>query len=183
MIIKEYRKRLLDLLKEKALVIGKVKLSSGKESDYYLDERIVTLMPEGAYLTAKIMIHMLKDINVDAIGGMTLAADPIIGAVTAMSYADNQPLSGLIVRKEPKGHGMGKQVEGPVKKGLKVAVVDGTMTTGGSVLKAVEALERVGCEIVKVIIMIDRLEGGKENVEAEGYSIESVFTRHDLFNQ
>ncbi len=180
MEIQECKSRLLDLLKEKALVIGKVRLSSGKESDYYLDERVVTLSAEGAYLTARIMLDMLKDVEVDAVGGMTVAADPIAGAVAAISYAQGKPINGFIVRKEPKGHGMGKQVEGPVAKGMKVAVVDGTMTTGASILKAIEVLEKEGCQVVKVILLIDRLEGGKEAVEGKGYDYSAIFTRDDL---
>lgn len=180
MTIEECRSRLLKLLREKAVVLGKVCLSSGKESDYYLDERVVTLSAEGAYLTARIILDILKDIEVDAVGGMTVAADPITGAVTAISYAEGRPLSGFIVRKEPKGHGMAKQVEGPIARGLKVAIVDGTMTTGASVLKAIEALENEGCQVVKVVLLIDRLEGGREKIQSKGYDFSAIFTRDDL---
>jgi orotate phosphoribosyltransferase len=180
MKIAECRSRLLELLKERAVVLGKVKLSSGKESDYYLDERIVTLSPEGAYLTAKIILDMLKDVEIDAAGGPTIAADPIVGAIAAVSYAEGRPLAGFMVRKEPKDHGMGKQVEGPVKKGFKVAIIDGTMTTGGSVLKAIEAVEKIGCQVARVILLIDRLEGGRDKIQREGYDFVAVFTRDDL---
>lgn len=180
MEIEECKARLLELIKEKALVIGKVRLSSGKESDYYLDERVVTLSAEGAYLTALIMLDMLKDVEVDAIGGMTVAADPIAGAVAAISYVQNRPINGFIVRKEPKGHGMGKQVEGPITKGLKVVIIDGTMTTGASILKAIEAVEKEGCHVVKVILLIDRLAGGREAIESKGYDYAAIFTREDL---
>jgi orotate phosphoribosyltransferase len=180
MKIEECKTRLLELVKEQALVIGKVILSSGKESDYYLDERVVTLSAEGAYLTAKIILDMLKDVEVDALGGPTLAADPIVGAVTAVSYADDRPLAGFIVRKEPKGHGMSKQVEGPIKAGSRVVIVDGTMTTGGSVLKAIDVVEKMGCKVVRVILLIDRLEGGREKIESRGYDFAAIFTRDDL---
>jgi orotate phosphoribosyltransferase len=174
---------LLELLKEKALKVGKVILSSGKESDYYLDERIVTLLPEGAYLTAKIMLDMLKDMEVDAAGGPTVAADPIAGAIAAVSHAEGQPIAGFIVRKEPKGHGMGKQVEGPIQKGMKVAIIDGTMTTGGSLLKAIDVMEKEGCEVAKVMVIIDRLEGGREKVQEKGYDFAAIFTRDDLLGE
>lgn len=180
MRIEECKSRLLQLLKERAVTLGKVRLSSGRESDYYLDERVVTLSPEGAYLTAKIILDMLKDVEVDAIGGPTVAADPIVGAVTAVSYAEGRPISGFIVRKEPKGHGMGKQVEGPIARGLKVVVVDGTMTTGTSILKAIEAMEKEGCQVVKVLLLVDRLEGGREKIQNRGYDFAAVFTRDDL---
>ena len=180
MEIEKCKARLLQILKEKALVIGKVRLSSGKESDYYLDERVVTLSAEGAYLTAQIILEALKDVAVDAIGGMTLAADPIVGAVVAMSYAQGRPIGGFIVRKEPKGHGMGKQVEGSVESGLRVAIVDGTMTTGASILKSIDVMEKEGCEVVKVILLVDRLEGGRERIQSKGYDYTAVFTRDDL---
>ena len=183
MKIEDCKARLLELLKEQALKVGKVILSSGKESDYYLDERIVTLLPEGAYLTAKIMLDMLKDTEVDAAGGPTVAADPIAGAIAAVSHAEGHPVAGFIVRKEPKGHGMGKQVEGPIQKGMKVAIIDGTMTTGGSLLKAIEVMEKAGCKVVKVMVIIDRLEGGREKVQEKGYDFAAIFTRDDLLRK
>jgi orotate phosphoribosyltransferase len=181
--IEECKSRLLELLKDRALEIRKVILSSGKESDYYLDERVVTLLPEGAYLTAKIMLDILKDADVDAAGGPTVAADPIAGAIASVSHADGHPIAGFIVRKEPKEHGMGKQVEGPIQKGMKVAIVDGTMTTGGSLLKAIEVMEKEGCEVVKVLVIIDRLEGGREKIQEKGYDFAAIFTRHDLLGE
>jgi len=174
--------RLLDLIKKHALALGKFTLSSGKESNYYLDERVVTLSAEGAYLTAKIMLDMLKDVEFDAIGGMTLAADPIVGAVITMSYTNEKPINGFIVRKEPKSHGMGKQIEGPISPGLKVVIVDGTMTTGGSILRAIDAVEKEGCKVVKVIVLIDRLEGGRDELQNRGYEFVSIFTKGDLLS-
>lgn len=180
MEIKECKARLLELIKEKALKVGKFVLSSGKESDYYLDERVVTLSAEGAYLTARVMLDMLNGIEIDSAGGMTLAADPIAGALAAISYAQGKPIDAFIVRKEQKGHGTGKLIEGPITKGMKVCIVDGTMTTGGSLLKAIEAIENEGCQVVKVLVLIDRLEGGKEVLQGKGYDVEAVFTKDDL---
>lgn len=180
--IQDCKKRLLELIKKDALIIGKFILSSGKESNYYLDERMVTLSGEGAYLTAKVILDMLKNVEFDAIGGMTLAADPIIGAVIAIGYIDGRAINGFIVRKEPKGHGTGKQIEGPISEGLKVVIVDGTMTTGASILKSIEALEGKRCKIVKVITLIDRQEGGKEALKDRGYDFATVFTRDDLLS-
>ena len=183
MKIDEYKARLLELLKEKSLKVGNFVLSSGKESDYYLDERIVTLSSEGAYLTAKVMLDMLKDIEIDAIGGPTLAADPIAGAIAGISFADGKAIDGFIVRKEAKGHGTGKLIEGPLAKGSRVVVVDGTMTTGGSLLKAIEIIENEGCKVIKVLVLIDRLEGGKEVLQSKGYDVASVFTKDDLLQR
>lgn len=180
--IQDCKKRLLELVKKDALIIGKFILSSGKESNYYLDERMVTLSGEGAYLTAKVILDMLKDVEFDAIGGMTLAADPIIGAIIAIGYTDGRTINGFIVRKEPKGHGTGKQIEGPISEGLKVVIVDGTMTTGASILKSIEAVENKGCKIAKVITLIDRQEGGSEVLKDRGYDFATVFTRDDLLS-
>ncbi|HGJ64938.1 TPA: orotate phosphoribosyltransferase [bacterium] len=180
MEIEKCKSRLLELIKEKALKVGNFILASGKESNYYLDERIVTLSSEGAYLNAIVMLDMLKGVDIDAVGGPTLAADPIAGAISAISYIEGRPLDAFIVRKEPKAHGTGKLIEGPIKKGMKVCVVDGTMTTGGSLLKAIEALENEGCLVVKVLVLIDRLEGGREFLINKGYDFDSVFTRDDL---
>lgn len=180
MKIEECKSRLLELLKERAVKLGKFRLSSGRESNYYLDERIVTLSAEGAYLTARVILDMLKDVAVDAVGGPTLAADPIAGAVAAVSYAEGRPIDGFIVRKEPKEHGMGRQVEGPIESGLKVVIVDGTVTTGESILKAVEVVEKLGCEVVKVILLVDRLEGGRESIQNKGHDFTAIFTRNDL---
>jgi len=110
--IEKNKNRLLQLLKENALKFGKIKLASGKTSNYYIDAKQVTLDPEGAYLTAKIFLDMLKDEKFDAIGGLTIGADPIIGAIAAVSYRNNMPLQTFIVRKEPKKHGMQKYIEG-----------------------------------------------------------------------
>ncbi len=178
--IEECKSRLLELIKEKALIVGRFILSSGKESNYYLDERIVTLSSEGAYLTARVMLDILKDVEVDAIGGMTLAADPIVSAVTTISYIDGRPINGFIVRKEPKGHGTGKLIEGPAIKGLKAVIVDGTMTTGASVFKSIDIVQNEGAEVVKVLVLIDRLEGGGEFLQNKGYEVSAVFTRDDL---
>lgn len=182
MEIDKHKARLLELLKEKALKIGKFTLSSGKESDYYLDERMVTLSSEGAYLTAKVMLDMLKGIDFDAIGGPTLAADPILTSIAVTSHIEGRSIDSFIIRKEPKGHGTGKLIEGPLNKGSNVVIVDGTMTTGGSLLKAIQAVENEGCKVVKVIVLIDRLEGGKSALKDKGYDVLSVFTKDDLLS-
>lgn len=174
------REQLLKMLKEKALMMGKFTLSSGKESNYYLDERVVTLSGKGAYFTALLMLDVLKDVDFDAIGGMTLAADPIIGAVITLGYMKGKIIDGFIVRKEPKGHGTGKLIEGPVIGGRKVVIIDGTMTTGASILKAIDAVERESAKVVKIVVLIDRLEGGDEALRSQGYEVISIFTKDDL---
>jgi len=179
--IEKDKNRLLQLLKENALKFGKIKLASGKTSNYYIDAKQVTLDPEGAYLTAKIFLEMLKDEKFDAIGGLTIGADPIIGAIAAVSYQNNKPIQTFIVRKEPKKHGMQKYIEGrQLKPNSRVVIVDDVMTMGNSALKAIKAVKKAKCEIVKVIALVDRLEGARETLSHDNYELISIFTKKDL---
>jgi len=182
--IEKNKDQLLKLLKENALKFGKIKLASGKASDYYIDAKQVTLDPEGAYLTAKIFLDMLKDEKFDAIGGLTIGADPIVGAIAAISYQNNMPVQTFIVRKEPKKHGMQKYIEGrQLKPNSKVVVVDDVMTLGSSALKAIKVLKEAKCEIVKVIAIVDRLEGARETLSQYNYELISIFTKKDLIDE
>ncbi len=181
--IEKNKKRLLKLLTEKALKFGKIQLASGKISDYYIDAKQVTLDPEGAYLTAKIFLDMLKDEKFDAIGGLTIGADPIVGAIAAISYLDNKPIQTFIVRKEPKKHGMQKYIEGPpLKQNSKVIIVDDVMTLGNSAVKAIEVVKKAKCEIVKVIALVDRLEGASETLSHHNCELISIFTQKDFID-
>jgi orotate phosphoribosyltransferase len=174
------RERLLDLVNEHAVIHGDFVLTSGKKSTYYIDGKLLSLMPEGLSCLARTILEMIQDDDVDAIGGMTLGADPIIGAVVALSQEEGRPLKGLIVRKERSGHGRGKRIEGPLTPGMKVVVIEDVVTTGSSSLKAIEALEEAECKIVKVITLVDRLQGGRENFESKGRKFEAIFTLKDL---
>jgi len=179
--IEKDKNRLLKLLKENALKFGKIKLSSGKASDYYIDAKQVTLDPEGAYLTAKLFLDMLKDEKFDAIGGLTIGADPIVGAIAAVSYQNNRPVQTFIVRKEPKKHGMQKYIEGrQLKPNSRVIIVDDVMTLGNSALKAIEVVKEAKCVIVKVIALVDRLEGARETLSRYNYELISIFTKEDF---
>jgi len=178
---KEYKSRLLNCIKERAVSIGEVTLSSGKTSDLYVDAKMVTLDPEGAFLTAMVLIDILRNEDVDAIGGMTMGADPIVGALAAISYVENVPIKTFIIRKEPKKHGKQKWIEGPLLNASKIAVIDDVTTTGKSLLTSIEIIkEAIDCEIVKVISLVDRSEGAKEILKNEGCELISVFNRKDL---
>lgn len=175
------RQLLLKLLKENAFQKGKRMLSSGKESDYYLDAKKVTLTSEGAYLTAKLIWELLKKEKIDAIGGPTLGADPIIGAIAALVHIDGRQVNTFIVRKEPKKHGMEKFIEGPqICEGDRVVIIEDVVTTGSSVLKAVEAVRKTGGEVSRIIALVDRLEGATERLHKEGCSLVSLFTSRDF---
>jgi len=174
------RARLLSLLKERAITFGDFTLASGRRSSYYLDGRLVTLDAEGACLVAQVILDTLEasGVQADAVGGLTLGADPIAGATAAVSFMRGTPLSAFIVRKEAKSHGTGRQVEGRVPSGSRVVVVDDVVTTAGSTLQAIRALEQIGARVAAVICLVDRLEGGAEALK--GYPYYPLFTVNDL---
>ena len=169
--------RLLQLaLDLDALRYGDFTLTSGKKSSYYFDGRLLSLDPEGAYLIARALLPIVRTAGAQAVGGPTLAADPIVTAVSMASHleAEGAPVPAFIVRKEAKQHGMGNAVEGHLKPGTKVAVVDDTCTTGGSLFLAIEAAEAAGCSVVKVLAILDRNEGGSDELRRRGYDFASL---------
>ncbi|MEK9148430.1 MAG: orotate phosphoribosyltransferase [Candidatus Desantisbacteria bacterium] len=179
-MLEQAKNRLLEIIKDKALKEEEAELSSGRKSNYYIDGKLVTLDPEGANLVAKIIIELLKKEQVDGIGGLTIGADPIVSAVAAISYKEGFPIPAFIVRREAKKHGMMKFIEGPIKRNSNVVIVDDVVTTGGSIEKAISEVEKEGCKVVKIIAIVDRLEGAKERFAEKGYSFISIFTREDL---
>ena len=179
--IEELKRRLAVLLAQEALKKGNFTLSSGKASNYYLDGRIITLTPEGAYLTANIILKLIKDNDIDAVGGPTLGADPIVGAVAALSHMHKISLKTFIVRKAAKEHGMQRQIEGPaLKEGSRALLVDDVATTGKSLIEAKEALDKIGVIADKVIVIVDRCEGARENLALKGLTLEPIFTIKEL---
>lgn len=159
-----------------ALRYGDFTLTSGRKSAYYFDGRLLSLDPEGAYLIARALLPLARAAGAQAIGGPTLAADPIVAAVSMASHLepDGGPVPAFIVRKEAKQHGMGNAVEGHLNPGARVAVVDDTCTTGGSLFLAIEAAEAAGCTVVKVLAVLDRCEGGGEELRSRGYDFTSL---------
>ncbi len=177
------KEKLAQMIKERALKVADepvFKLSSGKLSRYYIDLKQITFDPEGAYLVGKVMYELVREFNPDACGGLTLGADPIAYAITFVSLMDGNPIKPFVVRKEPKSHGMGRQIEGLLKGGEKVAVLEDVVTTGGSALKAVKACRDYGLEILGVFTVVDREEEGRENLEKEGVPLYSVFKISEL---
>ena len=164
-----------------ALRYGDFTLTSGKKSSYYFDGRLLSLDPEGAYLTSQALLPLVRSSGAEAIGGPTLGADPIVAAVSLASHleSDGGPVPAFIVRKEAKEHGMGNAVEGHLKSGSKVAVVDDTCTTGGSLFQAIEAAEAEGCTVVKVLAILDRREGGGDELRRRGYDFTSLLVAND----
>ncbi len=177
----ELKKKLFDLLNNQALKRGKFVLSSGKESSYYLDGRVITLAPQGAYLAASIILDMIKGEDLDAAGGPTLGADPILGAMAALSYINNQPIKTFIVRKQAKEHGTGRQIEGPaLKKGDHVILLDDVATTGKAIIEAKQVLDKIGVIVRKAIVIVDRDEGAADNLAKAGLELASIFKIADF---
>jgi orotate phosphoribosyltransferase len=163
------RQALIALIKDEAVFHGDFTLSSGKKATYYVDMRKLTLDHRAAPAIGRIMLDLIRDVEgVAAVGGLTLGADPIANAVMHESVHAGTPVDAFVVRKEPKDHGRGRQVEGADVVGKRVVVVEDTSTTGQSALKAVEALRREGAEPVAVAVIVDRRTGAQAAVEAEG---------------
>jgi orotate phosphoribosyltransferase len=174
------RQELQAHLLEYSLRFGEFTLSSGRQSDYYIDGRQTTLHARGVLLVAKLLLDELRGIRVDAVGGPTLGADPVIGAVIALAALENIPLLGFLVRKEPKGHGMQQLIEGPLRPGMRVAVFDDTATTGGSLKHAIDQVEAAQCTVVKAFAIVDRQEGARQNFAQWGYPFHAFFTIDEL---
>ena len=171
-----------DLLKaeilNKAVVRGKVILSSGKEADFYVDLRRVTLDATAAPLVGEVMLELTKDLDYEAVGGLTLGADPVATAMLHSAAKQGKKLDAFVVRKSEKAHGLQRRIEGPDVKGKKVLAVEDTSTTGGSVLTAVEALKEAGAIVVGVAVIVER--GAKEKVESAGLKYLAAFSLEDL---
>lgn len=179
------REQLRDLIAELAVVHGTVTLSSGATADYYVDLRRVTLHHRAAPLVGHVLLDVLEEhglgtADVDAVGGLTLGADPVATALLHAAAARGQDLDAFVVRKEGKAHGLQRRIEGPDVAGRRVVAVEDTSTTGGSVLTAVAALREAGAEVAGVAVIVDRGTGARERVEAEGLSYVSVFDLADL---
>ena len=174
------RQTLLDLIKAEAVFHGDFTLSSGKQATYYVDMRKLTLDHRAAPAIGRIMLDLIGDLDVVAVGGLTLGADPIANAVLHASVATDTPLDAFVVRKEPKDHGRGRQVEGPDVTGKRVVVLEDTSTTGGSPLKAIEALEREGAIVVGVAVVVDRAAPAQARIEEAGYPYFAAINLDDL---
>ncbi len=179
------REQLRDLITSLAVVRGKVTLASGKEADYYVDLRRVTLHHAAAPLIGHLLLDALEEAgfgpaDVDAVGGLTLGADPVAGALLHAAASRGLELDAFVVRKESKAHGLQRRIEGPDVTGRRVVAVEDTSTTGGSVLTAVEALREAGADVVAVAVIVDRDTGAREKVEAAGLPYLALFGLAEL---
>lgn len=175
------RQQLIDHISNEAVFHGDFTLTSGKKASFYVDLRKVSLDHRVAPLIGLVMLDLISDVpDVSAVGGMTMGADPIAAAILHQGAAHGLAYDAFVVRKEPKDHGRGKQVEGPELAGKRVIVLEDTSTTGGSPLKAVEALKRVGAEIAAVAVVVDRDTGAREAIQGAGYLYRAAIGLHDL---
>jgi orotate phosphoribosyltransferase len=177
------RGRLLALLADRSFQEREVTLASGKKSNFYIDCKQVSLGAEGHFLVGQLFRAIIDDVapTAEAVGGLTLGADPLVSATSLMSFLAGRPLAGFLVRKEPKGHGTGQWLEGTsyLRPGMPVVILEDVVTTGGSTLKAIERARAAELDVVHVVALVDRLEGGREAVTAEA-PLTSLFSRTDF---
>lgn len=180
------RQRLKEILLEKSYRQGSFTLTSGKTSDFYIDGKQTTLSAEGAYLCGKLILDIIlkQQEPIEAVGGMTLGADPLVTAVSLVSFLEKHPIPAFIVRKEAKGHGTGNYIEGlkNMPAGCRVALLEDVVTTGGTLLKVIERVESQGFKVGLVITVVERQEGGVKTLADAGYALESIFTREELLS-
>ena len=177
MSAEDCKKRLFVLLKTQAFFKGDFTLSSGKKSNYYLDARLVTLSAEGAFLCGRLLPDLVKEHKPTAIGGPTLGADPMVGAVGAVSFLEKKPVKTFIIRKEAKGHGKGRMVEGPeLTANDRIVIIDDVATTGKAFLHSLDALALDGLKPAACACIIDRQDGAREALAARGVALHALFT-------
>lgn len=175
------RSALIQLIREEAVFHGDFTLSSGQRADYYVDLRRLSLDHRAAPLIGRVLLGIVDEFGqIDAVGGLTMGADPLASAVLHQGAAQGRSIDAFVVRKEPKDHGRGRQVEGPELAGRRVVVLEDTSTTGGSPLKAIEALRNVGAEVAGVAVVVDRATGAAQAVEQAGYPYRAAIGLADL---
>ena len=178
------KKRLKEILLEKSYRKGTFTLTSGKTSDFYVDGKQTTLSAEGAYLCGKLLFDLIRETSTEikAVGGMTLGADPLVTAVSVVSFLEKEPIPAFIVRKEAKGHGTENYIEGlkNMEPGCTVALVEDVVTTGGTLLKVIDRVEAAGFSVGLVVTIVERQEGGTETLAKQGYPLKALFTRNEL---
>jgi len=182
--LEKMRRRLKDLIREKSLIFGDFTLSSGKKSTYYIDGKMSSFDSEGAYLIGQLMFDEIQKmpVKIDSVGGPTIGADPIVTGIGITAHLKKTNLRLFVVRKDYKKHGMQKSIEGNFKEGDRVVIVEDVMTTGGSLLRAVDTVEESGGIVEAVMVIVDRQQGGKETIEKRGYKYKTLFEISDFLN-
>lgn len=179
------KKRLIELLCTRSFKYSKepiFKLASGAMSQFYVNCKPVTLDPEGMYLVGHLMFDAIRDSDCKGVGGLTFGADPIAVATSFASYLEKQPVKAFSIRKERKDHGVIKWVEGEMSEGEKVVIIDDVVTTGGSTIKAIERARAQGLDVIQVVTLVDRQEGGMEKITRHVENVSAIVTRDDLMS-
>jgi orotate phosphoribosyltransferase len=177
------KNQLIELLKTYSVKYSEAEeftLASGKKSRFYVNCKPSVLRPEGLYLTGNLVLNEVINLKIDAIGGLTFGADPVSVAASFASYSSKKPFKAFSIRKEKKNHGISKWIEGDVKKGEKVVIVDDVATTGGSTIKAIQRAKSEGLDVVAAVILVDREEGGIENISKHVPLVRSILKKSDL---
>ena len=172
--------RLKKLIEEKALIYGKITLASGGKSDFFFDMKMVSMDPEGSNLIANLLFEIIKKEDIDYIGGLEIGSIPIISSLCLKSWNNNMPIYGFFIRKKPKERGTKKSIEGNLNENSNVIILDDVTTKGNSVLEAVKKIRKFNCRVEKVITIVDRLEGAKENMKKHGIELIAIFTKDDF---
>lgn len=182
MSIEEGRETLRRLLREKSFEEREVVLTSGLKSNWYIDGKQTTLHPLGLMLVGELLFDRLKGSGIEAVGGPTMGADPLVTATALVSQQRGEPMVAFIVRKEPKFHGTSAWIEGKnnLREGMRVAILEDVITTGGSILHAIHRAKSEGLVVARVLVIVDRCEGGREKLAEAGYELEALFTREEL---
>lgn len=175
------REQLLALLRERAFRQGEFTLSSGEKSNYYIDGKMIEVHPHGAAVIGQILYERIKDLGIDAVGGLAVGAIPLVAALMVICHQEGLDLEGFWVRNEIKSHGTKKLIEGNLPAGAKVVIVDDVITSGESAQKAIDAAEAAGATVVKVICLVDRQRGATEHFKKAGYLYEPIFVKDELF--
>jgi orotate phosphoribosyltransferase len=173
-------KQLLEIIKERAFKLGTFRLASGATSNYYIDGKMIEVFSRSAHLIGEVIYGRTHDLGIDAIGGLEVGAVPLTTAAVISYHLHGRPMEGFWVRDHAKAHGTQKIVEGHLKPGSRVAILDDVITRGGSALKAVQEVQKQGCEVALVLALVDRLQGGEELFRQSGMNYRSVFTVRDL---
>lgn len=174
-------KRLFELIQDRAFVRGEVKLASGATSDFYIDGRMVAVAPESAHLIGQVFYDRIKDLEFDAVGGLAVGAVPLTASLVIACHHHDRAVEGFWVRPQPKEHGMQKKIEGKFPENARVVILEDVVTSGGSSLKAIEAVEEAGGTVVGILALVDREAGARELFAERGYHYDPIFTKQDFF--
>ena len=178
----ELKEQLLNILAKQSYIEGKMILVSGKESNYYIDGKLTTLDAKGGVLVSLLFLRMLKE-NVSAVGGISVGADPLSSGVSQIGFLLGKAMNAFYVRKEPKKHGTAKWIEGPIRSGQSVAILEDVVTTGGSSLKAIEKITEFGCKVSQVLAIVDRNEGGRDAFKQKGLDYNYLFDINEVIER